>query len=68
MRDIRKRLYHAAEGLDRFLADVLRRASPRTKTILVFIIGGLAAVAAWRGKYLLACILLGCGAALWLSR
>ena len=36
--------------------------------VLVFIIGGLAAVAAWRGKPLLVCILLGCGAALWLSR
>ena len=68
MRDIRKKLYNAAEGLDRFLADVLKRISPRTKTVLVFIIGGLAVVAAWTGKYLLACILLGCGAAIWLTR
>lgn len=68
MRDIRNRLYNAAERFDRFLDDVWQRVSPRTKTVLVFMIGGLAAMAAWTGKYLLACILLGCGAALWLSR
>jgi hypothetical protein len=68
MRDIRKKLYNRAERFDKFLDDVLKRISPRIKTILVFIIGGLAAVAACMGKYLLACILLGCGAALWLSR
>ncbi|HET8889634.1 MAG TPA: hypothetical protein VFQ41_12080 [Candidatus Angelobacter sp.] len=68
MRDIRNRLYNAAERFDRFLDDVWQRVSPRTKTVLVFMIGGLAAVAAWTGKYLVACILLGCGAALWLSR
>jgi hypothetical protein len=68
MRDIRRKIYNAAEEFDKFLDDVLRRVSPRTKTVLVFIIGGLAAVAAWTGKYLLACMLLGCGIALWLSR
>lgn len=68
MRDIRKRLYNAAERFDRFLDDVLQRISPRTKTALVFMIGGLAAVAAWTGKYLVACILLGCAAALWPGR
>jgi hypothetical protein len=68
MREIRNKLYNAAERFDKFLDDVLKGISPRTKTVLVFIIGGLAAVAAWRGKPLLACILLGCGAAIWLSR
>jgi hypothetical protein len=68
MRDIRKKLYNTAERFDTFLDDVLRRVSPRTKTVLVLIIGGMAAVAAWTGKYLLACMLLGCGVALWLSR
>jgi hypothetical protein len=68
MRHIRKRLYHAAERLDEFLDGLLKRISPGTRTVLLFIIGVLAAAAAWTGKYLLACVLLGCGAALWLGR
>jgi hypothetical protein len=68
MRDIRRKLYNTAERFDTFLDDVLRRISPKTKTVLVLIIGGMAAVAAVAGKYLWACMLLGCGTALWLSR
>ena len=68
MRDIRKKLYNAAERFDRFLDHALRKVSPRTKVGIVLVICGLAAVAAWTGKNLLACILLECGMALWLSR
>jgi len=70
MRDIRTKLYKAAERFDTFLDNILKSISPRTKAVLVLLIGGLAAVAAWMGKNFLACIciLLGCGIAIWLSR
>jgi len=68
MRDIRKRLYNTAERFDTFLEHALNGISPRTKLGIVLVIGGMAAMAAWMGENLLASILLGCGAALWLNR
>ncbi|HEX4605447.1 MAG TPA: hypothetical protein VH724_15715 [Candidatus Angelobacter sp.] len=70
MRDVRKKLYNTAERLDGFLDNVLKMLSPDAKMGIVFLLGGLAALAAWMGKNLLACIciLLGCGIAIWLSR
>jgi hypothetical protein len=70
MRDIRKKLYNAADRFDKFLDDILKGRSRGAKMGIVFLLGGLAALAAWMGKNLLACIciLLGCGIAIWLSR
>jgi len=68
MREIRKTLYNAAERFDTFLDHALKSISPGTKAGIVLVIGGLAVLATWMGKHLLACILLGCGIAIWLNR
>jgi len=61
MGSIRERLYNAAEKFDKFLGTALAAFPVWAGTAFVLLIGGLAGVAAWKGKTHLACLLLGCG-------
>ena len=67
MGSIRERLYNAAEKFDKFLGTALGALPVWARTAIVLLIGGLAGAAAWKGKTLLAYLLLGCGIIIFLA-